>query len=100
MTKPKKSFKKDGAEAVLEISADVKTDRYKQDTKLRSELVHWLKWLINVYLLAIFVILLFNHICIFIISDVVLTTLLGTTTLNILGLMYIVLKGLFDNQKK
>lgn len=73
-----------------------KSDRYRKDTIRKNNLARWVMWVISIYLLLIFV-LLFIIIFMFCkpLSDVVIITLLGTTTINVLGLMYIVLKGYF-----
>ena len=77
--------------------------RYKADTKDRRKLAKWAKRVVVTYLITVFVILLLNETwssLFFNLSNTVLITLLGTTTLNILGLMYIVLKGYFHNKNK
>ncbi len=80
----------------LEIQLKIYTiERYHENSKSRKELTKWVKWIVSIYLVLIFFILLLNSKFIFL-SDIVLCTLLGTTTLNILGLMYIVLKGYFN----
>lgn len=68
--------------------------RYKEDTESRKKLAYWAATVVSVYLLFVLIILILNYniICL---SDTVLSVLLGTTTLNVLGLMYIVLKGYF-----
>lgn len=73
--------------------------RYIDDSKKRKELSIWACWLVSIYLVLIFVVLMFNSF-LFKLSDVVLSVLLGTTTLNVLGLMYIVLHGFFDSKEK
>lgn len=69
--------------------------RYSQDTQSRKKLAYWAATVVSIYLLFVLVILVLNNniICL---SDTVLSVLLGTTTLNVLGLMYIVLKGYFN----
>ncbi len=69
--------------------------RYRQDTENRNKLTCWVKWVVSVYLSIVFIILCINSHLIFL-SDSIICTLLGTTTLNVLGLMYIVLKGYFN----
>ncbi len=71
-----------------------KNERYRADTKSRKTLAYWAATVVSVYLISVLVILIinYNYICL---SDAVLITLLGTTTLNVLGLMFIVLKGYF-----
>ncbi|WP_375579852.1 hypothetical protein ABWH96_01880 [Marivirga tractuosa] len=68
--------------------------RYNEDTNSRKKLAYWAATVVSIYLFLVLTILLFNNSFIKL-SDQVLSILLGTTTLNVLGLMYIVLKGYF-----
>jgi hypothetical protein len=73
-----------------------KTKRYKANTKLRRQLAEWATAVVSVWLFLVLTILSLNDGRL---SDNVLMTLLGTTTLNVLGLMAIVLRGLFDKDE-
>jgi hypothetical protein len=73
--------------------------RYSQDTKERRSLSKWVKWVVSLWILCVMVILFLNGGCILDISDVVICTLLGTTTINILGLAHILLNGLFPESR-
>ncbi len=73
---------------LLEIS------RYQEDTKSRKNLAFWSVIVVSFWLIAVLLILTVNHIFMKL-SDNVLIALLGTTTLNVLGLSYIVLKAYF-----
>ncbi len=73
--------------------------RYAQDTRNKSWLGKWAAWTVSIWLSFVCVAVLFNEILLFCIDTTVLITLLGTTTLNILGLAFIVLKGYFHNSK-
>ncbi len=68
--------------------------RYKEDTAIRGWLGIWTAIIVTGWLGAVLYILIMNerYICL---SDAVLTSLLVTTTLNVLGLMFIVLRGHF-----
>ena len=68
--------------------------RYEEDTNSRKNLAYWAATVVSIYLFTVLMMLLFNDSYIGL-SDQVLSILLGTTTLNVLGLMYIVLKGYF-----
>lgn len=72
-------------------------ERYAQDTKLRIKLTHWIKWLIPAWLASVVAVLTLSMFFGGLDSSV-LIALLTTTTVNILGLPYIVLKGLFDKK--
>lgn len=68
-----------------------KADRFGQDTKHRKVLIFWTMILISGWLVAVLAVVVWcRHL-----SDVVLTTLLATTTVNVLGLAKIVLGNLF-----
>lgn len=82
-----------------ETMESVYRHRYSSNTKLRVELAYWAATLVSIYLLIIILILVHNHRLIHL-SNNVLMTLLGTTTLNVLGLMAIVLKGYFGDKKQ
>jgi len=73
--------------------------RYRQDTKERKLLSHWVIWVVSSWLLLVMIVVSLNSLLNFKLSDSVLITLLATTTANILGLAYIVLDGLFNLNK-
>lgn len=68
--------------------------RYKEDTSHRKWLALWTAVVVTLWLLAVLYILVMNKRSIGL-GDTVLVALLGTTTLNVLGLSYIVLRGHF-----
>lgn len=71
-----------------------KIDRFGQDTKHRGILVFWTMGLISVWLILVLAVVIWcKHL-----SDTVLTTLLATTTINVLGLAKIVLGNLFPRR--
>ena len=78
---------------------DLINERYAQDTKERKLLSHWVTIVVSLWLLFVLAILSLNRLLELKLSDTVLCMLLGTTTINILGLAYIVLKGLFDRKQ-
>lgn len=97
--------KSDGKEDIdsetLSEQIDLKraqTDRYKSDTKDRKWLAEWSTTVVSLWLFFVLLILITNHEHLHL-SDSVLNILLGTTTLNVLGLMYIVLKGHFNKEQ-
>lgn len=69
-------------------------DRFAKDTTWRCRLSWWVIIVDSVWLIIILAILVFNTRYVKL-SDSVLLMLLGTTTVNVLGLAFIVLKGLF-----
>jgi len=76
-----------------------KSIRYGQDTKERKLLSHWVMVVVSVWLLLVLATIILNIPLCLKIDKTVSCMLLGTTTINILGLAYIVLKGLFDVEK-
>jgi hypothetical protein len=90
-------------DVILEEDVDKKlaNKRFEQDTKERKLLSHWVVWVVSVWLFLVIGVLILTGCCRCVdISDTVLCMLLGTTTINILGLAYIVLKGLFPESHK
>ncbi len=72
-----------------------KAKRYGQDTQHRSHLIAWVMVIIPVWLVAVLLIVAFA----FRVSDTVKTTLLVTTTANVIGLALVVLRGMFGEDK-
>ncbi len=73
-----------------------KAKRYAEDTGHRKGLISWVKWNVSFSLILTFSILFLNNAFKLQISDTVLVALLTTTTANILGLAFIVLRGMFN----
>jgi hypothetical protein len=71
------------------------------DINIRKSLSYWAAVVVSIFLLLVLIVLLLSGTGRLKLSDVVLSTLLATTTLNVLGLMFIVLKGYFaaSNQR-
>lgn len=82
--------------SLREQEHDLKNKRYQSDTTWRCRLSWWVIIADSTWLLSILVILFCNTKYLQL-SDPVLLMLLGTTTINVLGLAFIVLKGLFGN---
>ena len=72
-----------------------KSKRYGQDTRYRRYLANWVMFVVAIWLLATIFVIAFNHHFGFNINETVCITLLATTTVNVLGLAFIVLKGIF-----
>lgn len=70
------------------------------DIKDRKWLAKWSACIVSGWLIFVIIILVTNNYCSLYLSDAVLITLLGTTTLNILGLSFIVLRGHFSSSQK
>ena len=76
-----------------------KIERYKADTKHRENLINWTKKIVSLWLIFVCFLLILNNFLNVKLDSSVLITLLGTTTLNILGLPFIILRGLFQDNK-
>lgn len=75
-------------------------ERYSQDTQFRKHLDRCVMWIIPIWLFIVIAILVFCGIGLFSLGPEILIALLATTTINVLGLANIVLKGIFPNRKK
>lgn len=75
-----------------------KQERYMQDTSHRHSLIGWMMVVVSIWLILVICIVALNVKCQLFISDTVLNTLLATTTVNILGLPFIILKDLFNGR--
>lgn len=97
---PSSSSHEEIPQDVDEMSMDEqKKTRYSQDTKYRKHLACWVMVIVPVWLATVLIILFikgFNS-C-FDLSNTVMVTLLATTTVNVLGLAFIVLKGIFPQK--
>lgn len=71
--------------------------RFLEDTILRKNLAYWSATVVTGWLVCVMFTVWGQK---WPISDTVMIALLGTTTLNILGLSYIVLNGLFGQESK
>jgi hypothetical protein len=76
----------------------LKNRRFEEDTQHRSWLAQWAITVVTLWLLVV-VLILCNKDQLNL-SDNVLIALLGTTTLNILGLSFIVLRGHFRGESE
>lgn len=96
LTPPVAETSNNDTKTLKEQEQKLRNDRFKSDTNWRCRLSWWVIIVDSVWLVAILVILFFNTLYVML-SDSVLLMLLGTTTVNVLGLAFIVLKGLFGN---
>lgn len=74
--------------------------RYKQDTHYRSIFSWWVIVVVSVWVITTIVISFLEGFGIICLPTTAFATLLATTTANILGLAYIVLKGMFPSNKE
>lgn len=69
--------------------------RYAQDTTYRKLLAKWVMYVVSIWLGCVLIIVALTGFNIMTYTPTVLVTLLATTTINVLGLAFIVLRGLF-----
>lgn len=74
-------------------------ERFSQDTRFRRHLANWVMTIVPCWLLSVVVILFLHGLGLICLPTEVIITLLATTTVNVLGLAYIVLKGIFPEGK-
>lgn len=79
---------------LIDQKKKLENSRYKSDSGHRVKLTVWTKYVVSIWLGLVILVITLNH-HIFFLSDAVLIALICTTTLNVLGLAYIVLKGYF-----
>jgi hypothetical protein len=84
----------------IKKQGELKWERYRQDTKERRLLSHWVITVVSSWLFLTILILVLNRPLCLKLSPTVCCMLLGTTSANILGLAFIVLKGLFPENTK
>lgn len=76
-----------------------KRARYKMDTQFRSEFSYWVMIIIPTWLFLILFIVFLQGFRIFRLDPTETVALLASTSANVLGLAYIVLKGFFGSEK-
>lgn len=86
----------DSEELVMQLQK-LKALRYLSDTTDRKWLAVWTAIVVSIWLFVVLFILIFNEQFNIKLNTTVIVALLGTTTLNVLGLSYIVLKGHFQS---
>lgn len=80
--------------------SEQKRQRYYQNTKYRRYFSVWVMIIVPSWLVLVLALLALCAFSVAALSDTVLVTLLATTTANILGLAFIVLKGMFPQAKE
>ena len=89
--------------AVYENRAEklkLKNDRYKDNTDMRKALVVAFTTIIAFWLLAVLLILVGNRVNKYDLSENTLIAFLTTSSANVLGMMYVILKNLFPEKNK
>lgn len=74
-------------------------NRFSQDTRYRRYLANWVMFIVPTWLVCVVAIVVLCGFSVIRLGNEVIITLLATTTLNVLGLAYIVLKGIYPESK-
>jgi len=83
----------------IESLEDQKKARYRQDSKYRCIFSWWVISVVSLWLISVLIIVILLGKKVLYLDKSITITLLATTTINILGLAYIVLKGLFPESE-
>lgn len=95
-----KDISNDFLENVDDMSmSQQRKNRFSQDTLYRKYLANWVMFIVPVWLIFVITILVLCGGNVLVLKDEVLIALLATTTINVLGLAYIVLKGIFPEEQ-
>lgn len=78
---------------------DAQVKRFLTDTSLRTVLVYFFSIVILLWLASVMVVVFLNDSFVKL-SDNVMTVLLTTTTINVIGMMLIILRNLFPHNSK
>lgn len=73
--------------------------RFTQDTRYRRYLANWVMLIVPCWLVSVITIVILCGSSVISLGKEVIITLLATTTVNVLGLAYIVLKGIYPESK-
>jgi len=89
----------------LELNARANTiftrlERYADTSSLRRRTAKWVMWIVSLWLTAVIVVLVCAGLEWVTLSNRVLIALLTTTTVNILGLPLVVLRGLYPKEEE
>lgn len=96
-----KDISNDFLENVDDMSmSQQRKNRFSQDTLYRKYLANWVMFIVPVWLIFVITILVLCGGNVLVLKDEVLIALLATTTINVLGLAYIVLKGIFPEEQQ
>lgn len=78
----------------------IENDVAENELELKKGICNWVKWVVTIYLIFIAIIVLALTAGIGQLNDNVIIALLTTTTINILGLPYMIIKSLFPSKKE
>nr|DAN71207.1 MAG TPA: hypothetical protein [Caudoviricetes sp.] len=79
---------------------DPPTERYKDTSQLRRHTGYWVMIVVSQWLFVVICLVILVGLRSLELTDSVIITLLGTTTVNIIGLPFVLLKGLYPQDKE
>ena len=100
---PQEEEPKENLDESLRLQNDalrIKNEDSRSNLRLRKFLAYWAAAIVSAYLAFVMYLIYLCTVCGCHQSDAVLIALLGTTTTNVLGLMFIILRGLFGDKGK
>ena len=77
----------------------LKNDITQQELQLKKDIYRWVKWVVSLYLIFIAFVLILLVFNIGMLESRVIMMLLGTTTVNMIGLPFAIIKSLFPAKK-
>lgn len=84
-------------EQIIKEKAD-EIERHKEEHQLRKLFLHFVFWFVVAFVVAVMTCLVLCATGVFHLTEKVQMTLLGTTTIDIVGLLYIAFKWLFPKR--
>ena len=84
----------------LSEKIDPPTERYKDTSQLRRHTGYWVMIVVSQWLFVVICLVILVGLNSLELNDSVIITLLGTTTVNIIGLPFVLLKGLYPQDKE
>jgi hypothetical protein len=86
--------------ALLSYSLETaKVGRFIANTSLRTKMSYWASFTISIWLIIVALILMYNNDK-FCLSDSVIITLITTTTINVIGIILICFRDLFNGKSE
>ena len=90
-----KTLKNDITQQELQLKKDIS----QQELQLKKDIYRWVKWVVSLYLIFIAFVLILLVFNIGMLESRVIMMLLGTTTVNMIGLPFAIIKSLFPAKK-
>lgn len=79
---------------------EIENEHDELSNQLKLKIFCWVRWVVGSYLIFVAIVIMITLLDGGLLSDKVLMTLLGTTTFNVLGLPYLIIRALFRVKTK